>query len=38
MKKLRSIVSVFLIGILTLGLVACGSKKKKLKIQRRKKI
>lgn len=31
MKKLKSIVSVFLIGILTLGLVACGSKKEESK-------
>ena len=31
MRKLKSIVSVFLIGILTLGLVACGSKKEETK-------
>ncbi|EPY2278118.1 ABC transporter substrate-binding protein [Clostridium sporogenes] len=31
MKKLKSIVSVFLIGILTVGLVACGSKKEESK-------
>lgn len=31
MKKLKSIVSVFLIGILTLGLVACGPKKEEAK-------
>lgn len=37
MKKLRSIVSLFLIGILTLGLVACGSKKEETKNTEEKK-